>query len=271
MRLPRGIMKCKLLSFCVFITMCFSLSALVHTVAQDSTGQYSSVQEAIYASESSDTVLVMPGTYYENINFSGKSISLFSLTAITNDPSYTAVTILDGRQQASVIKAVSRENIQIIGFTICNGNGNTPNYYNSCTGGGVDLFHSSALIKNCIIKRNLSSLGGGISVWSSQLNIINSTIKENIANRVGAGIAMMDTSSVTFDVAERCNIYKNMAPYGSDIFKHYRVAPFTLVVDTFTVLQPDEYFLVARNSSYMAHTVTVTRRYLARLPDSCLR
>ena len=182
---------------------------------------------------------------------------LFSLTAITNDPSYTAVTILDGRQQASVIKAVSRENIQIIGFTICNGNGNTPNYYNSCTGGGVDLFHSSAVIKNCIIENNKADMGGGICMWTSFATLSATTIKFNSSTEIGGGIALMDTSSVTFDVAERCNIYKNMAPFGSDIYKQFRVVPFTLVVDTFTVLQPDDYFLMARDYNFMAHTVTV--------------
>ena len=48
-------------------------------------GQYSSIQKAIDASSNSDTVLVSPGTYTENINFNGKNIvvgSLFMTTGI---------------------------------------------------------------------------------------------------------------------------------------------------------------------------------------------
>ena len=40
---------------------------------------YSTIQTAINASTDNDTILVSPGTYYENIDYSGKTIMVASL------------------------------------------------------------------------------------------------------------------------------------------------------------------------------------------------
>ncbi len=44
--------------------------------------EFSTIQDAIEASESGDSVLVSPGFYQENINFEGKSITVSSLYLI---------------------------------------------------------------------------------------------------------------------------------------------------------------------------------------------
>ena len=46
---------------------------------------FSTIQDAIEASESGDSVLVSPGFYQENINFEGKSITVSSLYLIGGD------------------------------------------------------------------------------------------------------------------------------------------------------------------------------------------
>ena len=57
-------------------------TADIITVKQDGTGDFDTIQEGINASVDGDMVLVYPGTYYENINFLGKNISLASLGEI---------------------------------------------------------------------------------------------------------------------------------------------------------------------------------------------
>ncbi|MBK7091629.1 MAG: hypothetical protein IPH59_07905, partial [bacterium] len=57
---------------------------------------YPSIQAAIVASNSGDTVYVSPGTYVENINFLGKNILLKSTDG-------AAVTILEQADQNSAI------------------------------------------------------------------------------------------------------------------------------------------------------------------------
>jgi hypothetical protein len=59
-------------------------AAVIHVPADQST-----LQAAINAAQNGDTVLVAPGTYFENINFSGKAIR------VTSSGGY-ALTIIDG-------------------------------------------------------------------------------------------------------------------------------------------------------------------------------
>ena len=56
------------------------------------------IQEAINASADGDTVLVADGTYYENINFSGKAITLASWFLIDADETHIDSTIINGSQ-----------------------------------------------------------------------------------------------------------------------------------------------------------------------------
>ena len=62
----------KIFSFLLFLSIC--LYGQVINVP----GDQPTIQEAINASVDGDTVLVADGTYYENINFKGKAITLAS-------------------------------------------------------------------------------------------------------------------------------------------------------------------------------------------------
>jgi len=59
---------------------------------------HSTIQAAINASENGDEIIVSPGTYFENLNFNGKAITLGSLFYTTQDTSYISQTIIDGNQ-----------------------------------------------------------------------------------------------------------------------------------------------------------------------------
>src|SRR5262245_2129372 len=75
------------------------------------------IQAAINTSIDGDTVQVSPGTYVENLNFSGKAIRVTSVQG-------PEVTIIDGNQNGSVVVFSSGEGPQSVlnGFTIRNGN-----------------------------------------------------------------------------------------------------------------------------------------------------
>ena len=60
------------------------LSGVLIEVAQDGSGDYASVNEAMEVSEPGDSILVNPGIYYENI-YLDHDINLFSMYAITGD------------------------------------------------------------------------------------------------------------------------------------------------------------------------------------------
>ncbi len=66
-------------------------------------GDYPTIQEGIDHGLDGDTVLVQPGTYYENLNFNGHNVVLASLFLTTGDTTYISTTIIDGDSAGSVI------------------------------------------------------------------------------------------------------------------------------------------------------------------------
>ena len=88
------------------------------------------IQGGIFLAETGDTVLVSEGTYYENINFSGKAITVASLFILDDDTSHISKTIIDGSQPShsdsgSVVYFISGEDTTsvLFGFTITGGTG----------------------------------------------------------------------------------------------------------------------------------------------------
>ena len=88
---PTPLNKFKL-GFVVILFLIFTtnmkLIATTITVKQDGTGHYTVIQDAIDDSNNGDTVLVWPGTYYENLVIDERNIVLGSLTLTTGDNTY---------------------------------------------------------------------------------------------------------------------------------------------------------------------------------------
>ena len=108
-------------SAAILLSIAISLSATTINVPADQ----ATIQAGIDAAVDGDTVLVQPGTYVENINFSGKNIVVGSLYLTTQDTSYISQTVIDGNQSGSVVTFESGENSssKLSGFTIQNGYG----------------------------------------------------------------------------------------------------------------------------------------------------
>ena len=196
--------KLFVLTVMVTVSVCLPASAAIIYVP----GQYSTIQEGINASSNGDTVLVQPGTYYENINFNGHNILLCSMFLPTNDTTYTSSTIIDGSNSSSTVKFAGGEDSTAIicGFTIQHG-------YNDY-GGGIRCIVSSPAIKNNIIRRNRSFGGGGIYCDRSNPLIVNNVIYEDTAN-YGGGIFCYDSSSPLIDNNTIKYNYSDGLNYGS--------------------------------------------------------
>lgn len=222
--------------------------AQIITVKQDSTGNYATIQAAIEHAVDGDTVLVYPGIFYENIDFLGKSITVASLNILNNDPYYINQTIIDGNQQGSCVTIDSVNQLAILwGFSIQNGNGTYYGFDVLYAGGGIYVNNSTADIHNCIIKENTVTFsGGGISIRFSSLYLSSTTIKNNHAYRWGGGIYLWK-STIEFDSINLCNIYLNFAGNGTDIRKNPETPTLNVVLDTFTVIEPNNYYLNSIN------------------------
>jgi len=132
-----------------------------------------------FLKKNGETILVYPGTYFENINYNGKNITVASLYLTTQDYSYVHSTIIDGNQNGSVVIFVNGEssNAVLCGFTIQNGSGYS--FGSSSIGGGIYCKEVNPTIKNCIIKENAAGSGGGICCRLSIISLSDVIIKNN--------------------------------------------------------------------------------------------
>jgi hypothetical protein len=227
----------------IFLFISNTLFSQIITIKQDGTGDFTTIQEGINASIDGDTVLVYPGTYFENINYFGNSITVASLYLTTQDKSYINTTIIDGNQNGSCVRISSNEDESTVlcGFTIQNGTG----YSVDLIGGGLYIKNSSITIKFCIIVNNFARYGGGIYCFNSHINLIGSLIAYNWSIKIGGGITLIDNNLICFDTVFKNNIYLNYSCRGSDIAKSISSPPLEIILDTFTVLNPDHHFIIS--------------------------
>jgi len=165
---------------------------------------YASIQAAINAAVDGDTVLVNNGTYYENIDFLGKAITVQSVNGASS-------TTIDGNANGTVVSFVSGEtpNSVLDGFTITNGTG--------WSGGGIYCSSASPTITNCVITGNTAgSGGGGLYLIASNATLTNCVISNNTGGYYGpGGLGCGDGSVVT---VTNCVITSNTAGrYGGGI------------------------------------------------------
>jgi hypothetical protein len=149
-------------------------------------GDQPTIQGAIDAANNGDTVLVAPGTYFENINFNGKAIT------VTSSSGAVSQTVIDGGQKAPVVTFNNSEgaNSVIGGLTLQNGS-DVSSF--SSLGGGIFVESASPTIVGNIIQNNATCFGGGgiVVYWSSPViraNIIRNNYSAHCSGIVGGGI-----------------------------------------------------------------------------------
>jgi len=149
------------------------------------------IQEGINVSVDTDTVLVQPGTYIENINYNGKLITVASLFLTTQDTTYISQTIINGASLDTVVKFESGEDSTSVlcGFTITNGY--------ATNGGGIWCSNSNPVIRNNIIVGNSTCFdGAGVFINDEAApTVVWNIIKNNNSEAWGGGIYIYDGSS----------------------------------------------------------------------------
>lgn len=157
---------------------------------------YPTIQAGIDGATNGDTVLVLAGTYKENIDFKGKDITVRSQAGYLN-------TTIDGNANDAVVKIVSGETRKALlqGFGITNGKTTATTAH----GAGIRILGSSPTIRLCHIHSNTSaSWGGGIGGYTLQLTnktspLIEQCIIENNQGTIsyggGGGVGFAGASS----------------------------------------------------------------------------
>jgi hypothetical protein len=177
--------------------------------------QYASIQSAIDASTSGDTVLVAPGTYHETIRFNGKNLAVRS----TGGALVTTIARPDAAPRGPTINFDSGESPLALleGFTVSNGNGVFTDIFGcNCDGyqlgGGIHIANASPTVRACVITLNgcftYFSRGGGIYVAGGSARIESCQIKANYANGAygsGGGVHVAGGSPVFVDCVISAN------------------------------------------------------------------
>jgi hypothetical protein len=198
------------------VSLFLFISPLTYSTIINIPEDYSTIQAGIDASVDGDTVLVQPGTYFENLNYDGKNIVVGSLYIITQDTTCISQTIIDGNNNNGRLVTFENEETdeaKLIGFTIKNGYGEYF-YREDAVGVGIYIINSSPCIENNIIEDNNCGMyqnGGGIGIQNSSAKIKNNIIRNNDGAYYGGGIYVYQSEGV---LIENNMIYNHITQSG---------------------------------------------------------
>jgi hypothetical protein len=211
--------------------------AATFTVAPDGSGDYSTIQEAIEASSSGDTVELLPGVFTgpgnRDLNFLGKSITLQSQN---DDPSGCVIDCQDtslgisfrnGETRDAVLRGVTirRGRWLIVGGLLLSFASPTIEncrlVENTCTngmgGGGLFAEYSNAYVTDCVFDGNFTALGGAGLYCSNYPapEIRRCTFRDNLAVSAPFGSAGAIYCDGASPIIEGCTMYRNEVDAGA--------------------------------------------------------
>ncbi|MBC8384135.1 MAG: right-handed parallel beta-helix repeat-containing protein [Candidatus Cloacimonetes bacterium] len=203
--------------FYTLLSLITILSSTIITIPEDCP----TIQLGIDSAVDSDTILVYPGTYYEHIDYNGKSILIGSLFIIEHDTTYISQTIIDGYDSGTVVTFFNEEysGAELSGFTIANGYADYLWNYN--LGGGILIAGSSSgttpipELNNLIIRDNYAQKGSGMFLGKACPKLWKIKLINNYASQTGGGIQMNAESNPLMIEIE---IRDNYAVWGGGLY-----------------------------------------------------
>ena len=175
-------------------------------------GPKRTIQAAINASSPSDTVMVMPGVYFETIDFNGKEITVHGAAG-------PATTIIDGNGDGPVVLCNSFEGAgtTLSGLTIRNG------FTENLDGGGMLVALATVTIENCIFEANVADVPaycGGLAANLSNLTVSGCEFRDNWGWFAGGMFVQGGTATITdclFDGNNGYNAGGGIYAYQTDL------------------------------------------------------
>ncbi len=201
-------------------------------------GTFATIQGAINGAASGDTVVVAPGTYFELIDFLGKTLVVKGAGI--------GQSIIDGQMLGSIVTIQSGEGqgTTLEGFTLKNGVGDVHPFvfgnaglssgggvavvgpvvspavfpylkivgcrFEACSanlGGGLSVFNASPVeVEGCEFVQCSAALGAGLYGGPGDLKVTSTLFQQNISTSAGGGITYAGFLQV-----DRCRFIQNSA------------------------------------------------------------
>ena len=235
-----------ILFLCFSVTQAEAIDLLVPS-------EYPTIQQAIFAANSGDQILVSPGTYQENLSYIGKDISILSTAGSDQTTIDGSLLTLGPDEGATVTFSGGETELAILdGFTITGGTGRpiTDSSGTYRRGGGIRIFIASPTIKNCVLSGNSAEFGSGLyaeetlsldlsdvsisgnnalegaGIYLSNcgvINLQNCSFSNNSSLTAGGGITLNLCSQVSINT---CSFQNNSAIIGGGIYS--RISAITM-------------------------------------------
>ena len=151
------------------------------------------------STQSGDLVLVLPGTYVENVSFDGKGVVLMSTNGAGS-------TVIDAGGAGSAVSFLGTDGSTMVldGFRVTGGGGS--DVHGVLRGGGILGRDALVSIRQCGVTGNTATEGGGLYLDNCVANIQRCRISANLTTwgngvAAGGGLYALDGSTFVLRVA----------------------------------------------------------------------
>jgi parallel beta-helix repeat protein len=152
-------------------------------------GQFPTIQAAVDAAATGDTILLSPGAYFENVNVGSKGVTLRSVSGAADTSLFPFV----GGSIISISDTVGEVTLQ--GLTIRDGTSAGP-------GAGILATNANVRLVSCVLLSNETSdaIGAALYASGSTISLESCEVRENVAvlleqsTVAGGAVAVLDST-----------------------------------------------------------------------------
>lgn len=164
---------------------------------------FPTIQIAINLASADDEIVVAPGTYFEDIDFLGKRLTLRS----SGGAAITTIDAIGRFEPVITILGSSADGSVIEGFTLTNGQATDASPGNR--GGGIYIDNANVIVRDNVITGNLATVGGALYSNASDLIIEGTIIEANEATSSGGGLYLNNSNLSASDAVFASNVSGN--------------------------------------------------------------
>ena len=180
--------------FFILLICSFALTGKIEAEILTVPEQYLTIQSAIDASTTWDTVLIEEGEYFEDVIISGHCITLASEFILDDDTSHISATIIHSPEANYQHRAITIENIpngrvKVIGLSITGGNCRPGD---DCRAGGLYAVNTDITLKYNYFYDNIARYGGGAFLDTCNTDVQHNSFSNNQAYWNGGGLFLTD-------------------------------------------------------------------------------